>query len=137
VVVETDPTKLRQVLLNLLSNAVKFTERGEVSLEASADARHVTILVRDTGIGIAAQHLQRVFDAFWQVDRSSTRQVGGMGLGLSVARRLTRLLGGEVTVDSQAEVGTTFQVELPLRWSQPHGPIPGALITSTGRVPTN
>jgi PAS domain S-box-containing protein len=128
VVVETDPTKLRQVLLNLLSNAVKFTEQGEVTLEAIADQRQVTFLVRDTGIGIAAEHLHRVFDAFWQVDQSSTRQVGGMGLGLSVARRLTRLLGGEVSVDSVANAGTTFRVELPLRWGQSLGIVTAPIV---------
>ncbi|MGH7466804.1 MAG: sensor histidine kinase [Longimicrobiales bacterium] len=137
VVVETDPTKLRQVLLNLLSNAVKFTEHGEVTLEAVADQRQVTFLVRDTGIGIANEHLHRVFDAFWQVDQSSTRQVGGMGLGLSVARRLTRLLGGEVSVDSVANTGTTFRVELPLRWGQSLGIGTVPILASSGAVSRN
>jgi signal transduction histidine kinase len=121
VYMETDPNKLRQILLNLLSNSVKFTEKGEVVMEASTNQRQVTFYVRDTGIGIAPEHLQRVFDAFWQVDQSATRQVGGTGLGLSVARRLTRLLGGEVSVESVVGQGTTFRVELPLRWGQSLG----------------
>ena len=73
----------------------------------------VQFLVHDTGIGIAPEHLERVFDSFWQVDQSSTRRVGGTGLGLSVARRLARLLGGEVTVTSSPGIGTTFTLTLP------------------------
>jgi PAS domain S-box-containing protein len=119
---ETDPNKLRQILLNLLSNAVKFTESGRVTLEAQVEGRQVTFIVRDTGIGIAAEHVQKVFDAFWQVDQSSTRHVGGTGLGLSVARRLTRLLGGDVSVQSREGEGTTFRVELPSRWGGVAGP---------------
>jgi PAS domain S-box-containing protein len=115
-VVETDPTKLRQILLNLLSNAVKFTDKGQVTLEGITDDSTVTFIVRDTGIGIAAEHIDKVFDPFWQVDQSSTRQVGGTGLGLSVARRLTRLLGGELAVKSTPGEGAQFTVRLPLRW---------------------
>jgi PAS domain S-box-containing protein len=114
--IETDPNKLRQILLNLLSNAVKFTETGQVTLEAKVETRQVTFIVSDTGIGIAPEHVQKVFDAFWQVDQTATRRVGGTGLGLSVARRLTRLLGGDVSVQSREGEGTTFRVELPCRW---------------------
>jgi len=121
--IETDPSKLRQILLNLLSNAVKFTESGEVTLEASADHRRTTFTVHDTGIGIPAEYMDKVFDAFWQVDQSSTRQVGGTGLGLSVARRLSRLLGGEISVQSEVGKGTSFMVVLPVRWGQPLSPL--------------
>jgi signal transduction histidine kinase len=76
----------------------------------------VTFVVRDTGIGIAPEHIEKVFDPFWQVDQSSTRQVGGTGLGLSVARRLTRLLGGELALKSEPGEGAQFTVRLPLRW---------------------
>ncbi len=137
VFVETDPNKLRQILLNLLSNAVKFTEHGEVTLDARANNRQVTFVVRDTGIGIAHEHLNKVFDAFWQVDQSATRQVGGTGLGLSVARRLTRLLGGDVSVDSVTGEGTTFRVELPLRWGQSLGTMPSSFGTTSHSVSEN
>ena len=121
--IETDPSKLRQILLNLLSNAVKFTESGEVTLEAWADHRRTTFTVHDTGIGIPTEYMDKVFDAFWQVDQSSTRQVGGTGLGLSVARRLSRLLGGEISVQSEVGKGTSFMVVLPVRWGQPLSPL--------------
>jgi PAS domain S-box-containing protein len=126
-VLETDPAKLRQILLNLLSNAIKFTEQGEVVFEANADHRRVVFSVRDTGIGIPQEYIEKVYDAFWQVDQSSTRQVGGTGLGLSVARRLTRLLGGEISAESTVGVGTAFSVVLPLRWGQPLSPIAGRI----------
>jgi PAS domain S-box-containing protein len=116
VTIETDLTMVRQILLNLLSNAVKFTEKGDVTLEAYSDASQVTFNVRDTGIGIAPEFMEKVFDPFWQVDQSSTRHVGGTGLGLSVVRRLARLLGGDATVRSSPGAGAVFSVSLPLRW---------------------
>ena len=120
---DTDLTKLRQVLVNLLSNAVKFTDDGEVLLEARITDTRVQFMVHDTGIGIAPEHLERVFDSFWQVDQTSTRRVGGTGLGLSVARRLARLLGGDVSATSSPGVGTTFVLSLPRVLRAPvHGP---------------
>ena len=70
--------------------------------------------VADSGIGIPAEHQERIFEPFWQVEQAASRRVGGTGLGLSVTRRLTRLLGGDVTVESTVDTGTTFQVRLPL-----------------------
>ena len=96
-----DPTKLRQILLNLLTNAIKFTDVGSVELESRACDDCVEILVRDTGIGIAPADHDRIFDTFWQVEQKSTRKVGGAGLGLSVSRRLARLMNGDLTVQSQ------------------------------------
>ncbi|MGH7505572.1 MAG: ATP-binding protein [Longimicrobiales bacterium] len=111
----TDPGKVRQILLNLLSNAVKFTHEGEVRLIAERQDDWIEFRVRDTGIGIDGENVARIFEPFWQVEPSRTRRAEGTGLGLSVARRLARLLGGEVTVSSKPEDGTTFSVRLPLR----------------------
>ena len=113
---ETDPTKLRQILLNLLSNAVKFTDGGEIRLGAVTSGDLVTITVSDTGIGIADEHLERVFEPFWQVDQSPTRRAGGAGLGLAVTRRIAAYLGGSIRVRSEVEIGTTFELDLPVRW---------------------
>jgi signal transduction histidine kinase len=109
----TDETKLRQILINLLANAVKFTEQGEVSLVVRGDGELLRFIVRDTGVGIEAEHLQHVFDPFWQVDTRRARRTSGSGLGLSVSRDLARLLGGEIEVESVLGQGSTFTVRLP------------------------
>ncbi|MBK5188112.1 MAG: PAS domain-containing protein, partial [Gemmatimonadaceae bacterium] len=113
ILVWADPTKLRQILLNLLTNAIKFTDAGSVVLESRALGDRVEITVRDTGIGIAPADHERVFDTFWQVEQRSTRKVGGAGLGLSVSRRLARLMNGELTVSSKLGEGSTFTLRLP------------------------
>lgn len=110
----TDSTKVKQVVLNLLSNAVKFTHEGSVSVTTrAADRDGILIIVEDTGIGIQAEDLDKIFEDFRQVDQSSTREYGGTGLGLSITRKLLNLLGGTVRVSSQLGVGTTFTVWLP------------------------
>ena len=114
-VAQTDPGKLRQIVINLLANAVKFTERGEVRVRVTAEDGTFCIEVADTGIGIAPQHLERIFDPFWQVQQQKTRREGGTGLGLAVTKRLVKLLGGEIRVESEAGTGTTFSVQIPLR----------------------
>jgi signal transduction histidine kinase/DNA-binding response OmpR family regulator len=115
-----DVTRLRQVLLNLLSNAVKFTERGEVVVSVSGrrvndahTSHELTFSVRDTGIGIPADRLGRLFQSFSQVDASTTRRYGGTGLGLAISRRLTDLMGGRIDVTSEAGVGSEFSVTIP------------------------
>jgi PAS domain S-box-containing protein len=110
---KTDGGKLRQILLNLLSNAVKFTDRGEISLRARVNGDAAEFFIADTGIGIADENLQRIFDPFWQVEQSSTRRAGGTGLGLSVSRSLARLLGGEIRAESKLGKGSRFIVTLP------------------------
>jgi signal transduction histidine kinase len=119
-VLDTDAGKVRQILLNLLSNAVKFTERGAVRLVVEKTSQWVEFHVRDSGIGIGSEHIERIFEPFWQAESSRTRRAEGTGLGLSVARRYARLLGGEITVWSEPGEGTTFTVRLPLR-------VPGTL----------
>jgi PAS domain S-box-containing protein len=111
--IRSDPGKLRQAIVNLLSNAVKFTGRGSVTLRASELGDDVLFEVRDSGIGIAAEHLERIFEPFWQVEASTTRTAPGTGLGLAVTRRLARLLGGDVFVQSAVGEGSTFTLRLP------------------------
>ncbi len=115
IAMETDAGKVRQILLNLLSNAVKFTERGHVALTLSERDGGIVVVVEDTGIGISKDNADRVFEPFWQVQQSATRQAGGTGLGLSVARRLARLLGGDLALESTPGQGSRFTVTLPLR----------------------
>ncbi|WP_265943615.1 PAS domain-containing hybrid sensor histidine kinase/response regulator [Dechloromonas sp. A34] len=108
-----DPTRVRQALLNYASNAVKFTERGSVTLRArlledSGEGLLIQFAVEDTGIGIAPDKIPRLFKAFEQLDTSTTRKFGGSGLGLTITRRLARLMGGEVGVDSRPGMGSRF-----------------------------
>ena len=117
VLVRADPVRLRQVVLNLLGNAVKFTHEGHISIRvanrAAATARaSLTIEVTDTGIGIPADRIDRLFKSFSQVDSSTTRHYGGTGLGLSIVKRLAELMGGEVGVRSEVGRGSTFWVRI-------------------------
>ena len=113
----TDKDKLRQIVLNLLSNAVKFTEEGEVRLSALSDNGMLNISVSDTGIGIDAKSVEKVFEDFQQADMSSTRKYGGTGLGLAIVKRLAILLGGDVGVVSELGKGTEFTLSIPVNCS--------------------
>jgi signal transduction histidine kinase len=114
VTIRTDPDKLRQILLNLVGNAVKYTQRGEVRLILRPPAaERVELEVSDTGDGIANEHLDRIFEPFWQVDSSQRSHGGGTGLGLSVVKHLVELLGGHVMVRSTVGEGSNFTVSLP------------------------
>jgi len=117
-----DPVRLKQVLLNLLNNALKFTTAGEIVVEIAPvelrrDRAEIRFSVRDTGIGIAPEHQATLFEPFTQVDATMARRFGGMGLGLAISRRLTRMMGGELQVESAVGFGSTFsftaQFDLP------------------------
>lgn len=116
--VHGDPVRLNRILLNLIGNAIKFTPRGGIGLKAAAEQHdnhvrlHVT--VRDTGIGIAPDMHERIFEDFVQADDSIARRFGGTGLGLAIARRLTRLMRGELTLESTPGAGSTFTLDVPL-----------------------
>ncbi|HSJ15379.1 MAG TPA: PAS domain S-box protein [Longimicrobiales bacterium] len=114
-VVQTDPSMLRQIVLNLLGNAVKYTQEGEIVFAAGSDGERLRLAVTDTGRGILAEHLERIWEPFWQADQSLTRQHEGVGLGLSVTRHLVDALEGEVFVASEPGRGSVFTVLLPLR----------------------
>lgn len=118
--IETDTAKLRQILQNLLSNALKFTDAGSVALRLEIADQELRIQVRDTGIGIAAEDHDLIFEAFTQLSACTTRRVDGAGLGLAICRHLTHLLGGEVTVESAPGKGSTFTLRLPID-TAPHG----------------
>jgi len=116
-----DPLRIQQVLINLVGNAIKFTTRGSVlvRVDPGEQGGGVTISIVDTGIGIPADRIQRIFDPFAQADASTTRRFGGTGLGTTIARQLTELMGGKITVESQLGKGSTFRVFLPLNPGKP------------------
>ncbi len=114
--IETDESRMHQVLLNIISNSVKFTEKGSVSISAKQEKENVIVKVKDTGIGISAEMLPSIFDEFRQVDGSSSRQFEGTGLGLAIAHKLINVLGGNITVKSKLGVGSEFSISFPLKW---------------------
>ena len=124
-----DEARLRQILLNLLSNAVKFTEAGEVVAVVDAEAKgagsyRLELSVRDTGIGIAPERMDRLFASFSQVDASTTRRFGGTGLGLAISKRLVELMGGTISVQSEQGSGSTFRIALPVEAAEAESRFP-------------
>jgi signal transduction histidine kinase/HPt (histidine-containing phosphotransfer) domain-containing protein len=138
-----DPTRLRQVLLNLIGNAVKFTEKGFVVVRAQqvgsdevrddAAVAKLRVDVSDSGIGISADGMRRLFQKFNQADNSISRRFGGTGLGLVISRELTELMGGALSVDSEAGKGSTFTIEIALPRGAPTAPPPAWLERLAGR----
>jgi GAF domain-containing protein/DNA-binding response OmpR family regulator len=139
-----DLTKVRQALFNLLSNACKFTERGTVALEVAREERDgqdwMVFGVSDTGIGMTPEQLARLFEAFSQADAATTRRFGGTGLGLALSRRLCRMMGGDVTVESEMGRGSAFTIRLPSHVAEaveepaPPAPLPDRVLSSVGTV---
>ncbi|HEX2623250.1 MAG TPA: response regulator, partial [Phototrophicaceae bacterium] len=117
-----DLTKVRQILFNLVSNATKFTQNGVISLNTSHemidDKAMIVFTVSDTGIGMSAEQISKLFQDFVQADSSTTRQYGGTGLGLSISRRFCRMMGGDITVSSSPGKGSNFKVILPVEVNQ-------------------
>jgi two-component system, OmpR family, phosphate regulon sensor histidine kinase PhoR len=109
-----DPFRLEQLFINLVDNAVKYTERGEISVSLAGREREIEIRVKDTGPGIAAEHLPRIFERFYVVDRSRSREQGGTGLGLAIAKHIVLLHDGRIEAVSQPGLGTEFIITLPL-----------------------
>jgi signal transduction histidine kinase/ActR/RegA family two-component response regulator len=121
--VRGDPTRIRQILVNLLGNALKFTEEGSITLTVQwqpldSHVLWLTCTVQDTGIGISAERLEHMFDAFQQADNSISRRYGGTGLGLPIARTLAERMGGSLRAESVEEQGSLFTLEIPLAFSQ-------------------
>jgi len=114
--VQSDRQKVKQIVVNLLSNALKFTHQGSIEVEVALNPldRTVAISVTDTGIGIAREHHERIFEDFRQVDDSPSRQYGGTGLGLAICRRLANALGGRITLRSEIGEGSTFTLTIPM-----------------------
>ncbi len=130
-----DLTKVRQTLLNLASNAAKFTDDGTVTLSARREDGTIVFEVTDTGIGIAPEHMDRLFQAFSQAESSTTRRFGGTGLGLAISRRFCQMMGGDITVVSDAGRGSTFTVRLPVLVMEQAVPeVAGAVPLSDGEV---
>ena len=115
--IQSDPTRIRQILMNLIDNAIKFTKKGDVSLNVEFQTNpspHIRFVVRDTGIGMTTQQIDRLFSTFYQADASMTRRFGGSGLGLQISKRLALMLGGDLAVQSTFGVGSEFAFVLPV-----------------------
>jgi two-component system phosphate regulon sensor histidine kinase PhoR len=115
--IEADPYRLEQLLINLLDNAVKYTDRGGITIRLAPNDIGISIEIRDTGIGIPAEHHTRIFERFYVVNKSRSRKVGGTGLGLSIVKHILKLHNGRITLDSRPGEGSTFTVILPTRLS--------------------
>ncbi|OGS22171.1 MAG: hypothetical protein A3J83_03705 [Elusimicrobia bacterium RIFOXYA2_FULL_40_6] len=113
--ITADPFKLEQLFVNLLDNAIKYTDKGEITVSAAQFGAFIKIEVADTGIGVPREHLSRIFERFYVVDKSRSRKLGGTGLGLSIVKHIVLLHKGSITVDSLSGKGTKFVINLPIK----------------------
>ena len=114
--IHADEQKIRQLILILVDNAVKYTpEHGRISVRVQEEKGNVELFVSDTGIGIAPEHQERIFERFYRVDKARSRRMGGNGLGLAIAREIVEAHGGSITLESEPGKGTTFRVQLKAR----------------------
>jgi signal transduction histidine kinase len=140
--VTSDPVRLRQIIVNLLGNAIKFTNSGGITLSVQTESQEsermmVRFTVMDTGIGIPPERQKEIFSAFTQADSSTTRKYGGTGLGLTISRRLTELLGGRIWVESALGKGSSFIFTANLRIALEtkaagEKPVPQSALSSAG-----
>ena len=114
--IESDESRVHQILQNIIGNGVKFTNKGGVAVSASSDTEKVYVRVKDTGIGISSKDLPNIFDEFRQVDGSSSRMYEGTGLGLAIAYKAAKMVGGDISVESTPGKGSAFNVTLPIKW---------------------
>jgi two-component system phosphate regulon sensor histidine kinase PhoR len=112
--IQANPAQISQVVWNLVDNAIKYTQEGGVKVALSSDACRAKLVVEDTGVGIASEHQERVFERFYRVDRARSRQSGGTGLGLSIVRHIVEAHGGNVAVESDLNRGSRFSADLPI-----------------------
>lgn len=116
--VETDESRLHQVLLNIASNAIKFTEKGSVEINVYSDTVSIFVTIKDTGIGISPNVINHIFDEFRQGDGTSSRRYEGTGLGLAIAKKIITILGGNISVESVLEKGSVFTINIPIIWHE-------------------
>ncbi len=113
--VEADKDRVQQIIVNLLSNAIAYTPfGGRVSVELESGENEVHIKIKDTGIGIPPKNLNRIFERFYRVEKSRSRDYGGTGLGLAIVKKLVKLLVGHIRVYSQVDHGTRFEIDFPM-----------------------
>ena len=113
-IINTDPIRLRQILVNLVNNAVKFTEKGSVTFGYYTSKDHIIFYVKDTGIGISKKDLNKIFKPFRKAENNKEKLYRGTGIGLSISQRIVSSFKGEIWVESRLGVGSTFYVQLPL-----------------------
>jgi signal transduction histidine kinase len=116
--IKGDRLQLTQLLTNLIDNALRYTHEGDtIEIIGNKKEQHLTIAIEDTGIGIASEHLEHIFEPFWQVEQARSYQTRGFGLGLAIAQNIARNHGGLITVTSKLGQGSCFKIELPSYWS--------------------
>jgi two-component system phosphate regulon sensor histidine kinase PhoR len=111
--VSADPFKLEQVFINLIDNSIKYTEKGKITISATQDTRETEIVLEDTGTGIPKEHIPRIFERFYVVDKSHSRRMGGTGLGLSIVKHIVQAHHGKINIESEVGRGTKVIMVLP------------------------